>query len=105
MATPVPPQAQGTDPAKGMAMPPVSPYPVPPQYVPDPTGAYRKVIAQVSPFQMQPQGAAPGGPPVSENMGPPQITSNALTRRMQRNEDQARRQQEQPPSPIASQSI
>lgn len=102
MATPVPPQAQGTNP--NAAVPPVSPYPVPPQYVPDPTGAYRKVIGAISPFQMM-QPDPMMGPPVSENAGPPQITSNALTRRMQRNDDQARRQQEQPPSPIASQSI
>lgn len=99
MATPTPPQPQGTDPAMmgAPAAPPVSA----PQYVPDATGAYRKVIGAVSPFTM----ATQGDPAAMMTQEQPQITSNALTRRMQRNDDQARRQQEQPPSPIASQSL
>lgn len=100
MTTPSPPQVQGTNPPP---VAPVSPYPVPPQYVPDPTGAYRKVLGGVSPFQMQ-MGMGQPMPPVSQETSS-SISSDAVTRRMQRNEDQARRQQAQPPSPIASQSM
>lgn len=99
MATPTPPPA--TDP---MMAPPMAP---PPQWIPDPTGVYRKVVGAPSPFAiLQQQDLAAGGGPVPNEMpaGPMGISTDAVTRRMQRNEDRTRRQDEQSPSPIASQS-